>query len=172
MALPAVAARTARSEEADAVYGVVMAVTAASGAMIAMFDVVNGRLPMTAAPTLILLAALAFRAVPLAAWAGVVTWAVIAPLGDGIAVFAPATMAVACLAFAIGPDRLLDWVHDEWIGRMGDERGRGGLDRGRSLTARPIHWPNSRHNPAGGRVWPMYRSPTSVRPPSRALRAR
>lgn len=121
MAHPAVAARTHRSEEADAVFGVVMAVTAASGAMIAMFDVVNGRLPLTAAPTLVLLAALARRRVPVAAWAGVVTWAVIAPLGDGIAVLAPATMAVACLAFAVGPDRLLDWVRDEWVGRDDDD---------------------------------------------------
>ena len=121
MALPAMAARTHHSEEADAVYGVVMAVTAASGAMIAMFDLVNGRLPMTAAPTVVLLAALARRSVPLAAWAGVVTWAVTAPLGDGIAILAPATMAVACMAFAVGPDRMLDWVRDEWIGRDDDD---------------------------------------------------
>ena len=121
MAHPAVSAHRGRSEEADAVYGVVVAITAASGAMIAMFDVVNGRLPITAAPTLVLLAALALRAIPLAAWAGVVTWAVIAPLGDGIAVLAPATMAVACLAFAVGPDRLLDWVRDEWVGREEDD---------------------------------------------------
>jgi hypothetical protein len=128
MAHPAMARRASGSEEADAVYGVVMAITAASGAMIAMFDLVNGRLPITAAPTLVLMAALALRAVPLTAWAGLATWAVIAPLAEGIAVLAPATMAVACLAFAVGPDRLLDWIHGDWIGRADDS------------TTRPAGW--------------------------------
>jgi len=121
MAQSAVARRAGGSEEADAVYGVVMAITAASGAMIALFDVANGRLPVTAVPTAVLLVALARRSVPLAAWAGVATWAIIAPLGQGVALLAPATMAVACLAFAVGPGRLLDWVRDEWVGRDEDD---------------------------------------------------
>jgi hypothetical protein len=117
MTRSAVARRAGGSEEADAVYGVVMAITAASGVMIALFDITNGRPPLTAVPTAVLLVALVRRSVPLAAWAGVATWAVIAPLGDGVALFAPAIMGVACLAFAVGPGRLLDWVHDEWVGR-------------------------------------------------------
>ena len=121
MAQSAMARRAGGSEEADAVHGVVMAITAASGVMIALFDVANGRLPLTAAPTAVLLVALARRSAPLAAWAGVATWAVIAPLGDGVALLAPAIMAVACLAFAVGPGRLLDWVHEEWVGREEDD---------------------------------------------------
>ena len=121
MAQSAVARRAGGSEEADAVYGVVIAISAASGVMIALFDVANGRLPLTAIPTTVLLFALGRRSVPLAAWAGVATWAVIAPLGEGVALLAPAFMAVACLAFAVGPGRLLDWVRDEWVGREEDD---------------------------------------------------
>ena len=121
MAQSTVARRASGSEEADAVYGVVMAISAASGAMIALFDAANGRLPLTAIPTTVLLFALARRSVPLAAWAGVATWAIIAPLGEGVALLAPAFMAVACLAFAVGPGRLLDWVRDEWVGREEDD---------------------------------------------------
>jgi hypothetical protein len=106
-----------RSEEGDAVYGVVMAVSAASGGMIAMFAAVNGNLPFTAAPTIVLLVALARRAVPVAAWAGLATWALIIPMADGIAILAPAAMGLLSLAFAVGPDRLLEWVDRDWIGR-------------------------------------------------------
>ena len=91
-----------------------------------------------------LLAALALRAMPLAAWAGVVTLAVIAPLGAGIAVLAPATMAVACLAFAVGPDRLLDWVRHEWVGREEDDAtlAAGWIEDDRlTVDCRAVGWP-------------------------------
>jgi hypothetical protein len=113
--------RTRRSEESDAVYGVVMAVTAASGGMIAVFDAVEGTLPLTAAPTIVLLAALAQRSTVASAWSGFVVWALVLGKASGLAVLAPILMAGLCLAFAVGPDRLLDWIRDEWIGRDADE---------------------------------------------------
>ncbi|MDQ2674371.1 MAG: hypothetical protein M3Y40_06920 [Chloroflexota bacterium] len=123
MAIPAAAtgARHQRSEEADALYGVVVALTAASGGMIAVFAVLDGDVSITAVPTAAVLVGMARRSLPLTAWSGVGVWALITPMAPGMALLAPVLMGVACLAFAIGPGRLLDWVHDEWIGRMGDE---------------------------------------------------
>ena len=110
-------ARPGGSEEGDAVYRAVMAVTAASGAMIAAFAVPLGDIPLTAVPTLVVLVAMGRHLPAVAAWAGVALWVLVLPMAQGIGVVAPATMGVVCLAFAIGPDRLLDWVRDEWIGR-------------------------------------------------------
>ena len=139
--------------------------------MIAMFDLANGRLPIIAAPTLVLLAALALRAMPLAAWAGVDYRAVIALLGAWIAVLAPATMAVACLAFAVGLDRLLDGRTSGLVARRTTRLWRPGWiedDPERPADLSALFAPQ----PGLGGVWPMYRSPTSGRKPGRALRAR
>ena len=123
MATPGVASRTLhpRSEEADALYGVVMAVSAASGGMIAAFAAVQGELAVILLPTLALLAALVRHADVVAAWSGLLVWTVVLVMAPGLAILAPMLMVVICLAFAIGPGRLLDWARDEWIGRMGDE---------------------------------------------------
>lgn len=123
MAIPAVAtiARRQRSEEADALFGAVMALTAACGGMLTAFEALDAKLPVILLPTIGLMVGLARRAPTHAAWSGLAIWALVLPMAPGIAILAPALMAVACLALAIGPDRLLDWVHDEWIGRMGDE---------------------------------------------------
>ncbi len=118
--MSATGGRAQRSEEGDALYRVVVAVTAASGVMIAMFDAVNGGLPLIVAPTVALLVALARRDAGLAAWAGLAIWVLVLPMAPGMAIVAPAAMAVVCLAFAIGPDEVLDWVRDEWIGREDD----------------------------------------------------
>jgi hypothetical protein len=124
MAIPAAATgvRRQRSDEADALYGVVMALTAASGAMIAGFEALDAAFPIILLPTLGLLVGLARHALPLTAWSAVLVWALVLPMAPGVAILAPLLMGVLSLAFAIGPDRLLDWVHDEWIGRVGDER--------------------------------------------------
>jgi len=114
-------ARLRRSEEADAVYGVVMAVTAASGGMIAVFAAVEETLPFTAAPTIVLLAAMALRSTTASAWSGVVVWGMVLGMASGLAVLAPILMAGLCLGFAVGPNRLLDWIRDEWTGRDADE---------------------------------------------------
>ncbi|HEX7172645.1 MAG TPA: hypothetical protein VF365_08570 [Candidatus Limnocylindria bacterium] len=111
-----------RSEEADAAYGAVMAVTAAGGGMIAIFDVVEGSLPFTAAPTIVLLVAMLRHSTTASAWSGVAVWATVLGMAPGLAVVAPILMAILCLSFAVGPDRLLDWIHHEWTGRDLDPR--------------------------------------------------
>ena len=115
--MAAAPARPRRSDQADAAYGAVMAVTAAAGGMLAVFDAVEGTLPFTAAPTIALLVAMAHRSTTAAAWSGVVVWVLVLGMASGLAVLAPILMAVLCLGFAVGPDRLLDWIRDEWAGR-------------------------------------------------------
>jgi hypothetical protein len=119
MAHPVAASTTGRprGEEADAAYRAVMAVTAASGAMIALFSGFEGSVPVTAAPTVVLLGGLARRSTTLSAWSGVGVWGALLGMASGLALVAPLLMIVLCLAFAVGPDRLLDWVRDEWTGR-------------------------------------------------------
>lgn len=109
--------RRPRGEDADAAYRAVMAVTAASGAMIAVFDVVAGSLAFTAAPTVVLLAGLARGSSTMPAWSGVAVWGAVLGMASGLAVVAPLLMIVLCVAFAVGPERLLDWMRDEWKGR-------------------------------------------------------
>ena len=118
--MAAAPARPQRSDEADAAYGAVMAVTAAAGGMLAAFDAVEGTLPFTAAPTIVLLAAMARRSTPAAAWSGFVVWVLFLGMASGLAVLAPILMAALCLGFAVGPDKLLDWIRDEWAGRQAD----------------------------------------------------
>jgi len=123
MATPeaATGVRPERSEEANALYGVVMALTAASGGMIAAFAAIGGDTPLILLPTIALVVCLSRRAPSEAAWSGLLVWAMVLLMAPGIAMLAPALMGMACLAFAVGPDRLLDWFRDEWIGRVGDE---------------------------------------------------
>ena len=123
MATPGAVSRAVqpRGDEADALYGVVMAVSAASGGMIAAFAAVQGELAIILLPTLALLAALVRHADVVAAWSGLLVWAVVLVMAPGLAILAPMVMVVLCLAFAIGPDRMLNWIRDEWTGRMGDE---------------------------------------------------
>ena len=118
MGMPMVVDRTRaqRGEEGDALFSAVVAVTAATGGMIALFDGVSGELAFTAIPTIVLLAAFVTRLGHLVAWAGIVTWALVLPMASGPAILAPASMIVVWVAFAVGPGRLLDWIHDDWIG--------------------------------------------------------
>lgn len=108
--------RTA-SDEGAAVVRVVMAVTAASGAMLGLLQVVDETPPVVVAPALLLLVALARGNMPVAAWAAGAVWAVMLPLAAGIAILAPILMVVICVAIAIGPDRAIAWIRDDWSGR-------------------------------------------------------
>jgi hypothetical protein len=60
---------------------------------------------------------MALRARDLVPWAAIVVWSAILLRTEGWAIVPPLMMIVLCLALAIGPDRLLDWVGDEWAGR-------------------------------------------------------
>lgn len=118
MGTPLTLARGRRSatEEGAAVVRVVMAVTAATGAMLGMLQVADDTPPIILVPSVLLLAALVRGAEPAAAWFATAVWAVMLPLADGIAIFAPILMVAICGAIAIGPDRAVAWIRDDWAG--------------------------------------------------------
>jgi Zn-dependent protease with chaperone function len=111
------------SEEGAAITGVVLAVSAASGGMLALIQSVNGTPAVAAVPTLLLLGALLLHAPSVAAWSALGVWVAILPLADGVAILAPMLMIGLCLALAVGPERLVDWVRDEWSGRESETDG-------------------------------------------------
>jgi hypothetical protein len=94
-----------------------MALSAASGGMVSLIEVTHGSLALVAVPTLVLLGMLAARSATNAAYSAAALWILIVPMAQGVAILAPLMMVVLCLAFAVGPERLADWVHDEWTGR-------------------------------------------------------
>jgi hypothetical protein len=120
--MAAVRADSARSEEGAAVFGAVMALSAASGGMVSAIEVTHGSLALVAVPTLVLLGALVLRNPTLPAYAATALWILMVPMAQGVAILAPLMMIVLCLAFAVGPERLMDWVRDEWTGRESTDR--------------------------------------------------
>ena len=107
----------ARSEEGEAAERVVIFVTAAVGAMVTVFESVVAMPLLVALATLALAATMALRARKLAPWAAMAVWATLLLRTEGWAILPPLLMIVLCLALAVGPDRLLDWVGEEWVGR-------------------------------------------------------
>jgi hypothetical protein len=107
-------------EEWAAARGVLVAVTAATGAMLSAFALVAEEPPLAAAPAL--LVAVGGRvhlrdSVCGAAGAGI--WLLVALHAHAEALVAPLLMAMAWIAVAIGPERLWGWIRAEWAGREG-----------------------------------------------------
>ena len=119
MATPVAATRIGRdgSEERAALFGVLVAVSAATGGMWTAIEAVHGTVPLAVVPTVALVVALAVRARRASAWSASGVWLTLLPMADGIAALAPLLMIWLCVAMAIGPDRVLDWIRDEWSGR-------------------------------------------------------
>jgi hypothetical protein len=109
--------RPARSEEAAAARSALLTVTVAVGSMLSLFDLGVSAPPVLFVPTAVLVLALARRADGAAAWSAAAVWAAMLFRAEGVALMAPLMMIVACSALAVGPDRLLGWVGDEWNGR-------------------------------------------------------
>jgi len=112
MRLPTAAGhRTAYGEDAEAAVRAVFGLTAGVGGLSAAVAAATDQLPLTAIPTLVLLACL-LGGVPIfvAAYAAASVWLVIVPAAPGEALLVPLTMIVVCLAIALGPDRLLSWI--------------------------------------------------------------
>jgi hypothetical protein len=102
------AALATRSEEAAAATTIVLGLSAAVGGMAGGIGLVSGSaLGWLVVPTAVLLASLLTGRVIGAAWSGVVLWAGLLPYAHADAMFGPLLMIVACLAIALGPDRLL-----------------------------------------------------------------
>ena len=119
MATPVAATRIGQDggEERAALFGVLVAVSAATGGMWTVIEAVHGVVPLAVVPTVVLVATLAARARRASAWSAATVWLTILPMADGIAILAPLLMIGLCVAMAVGPDRVLDWIRDEWSGR-------------------------------------------------------
>ena len=94
-----------------------LGLSAAVGGMAGVIGVVGGQsTAWLLVPTIALLAGLVARAVPVAAWAGVALWLLVLPHAHAEAMLGPLIMLVACLAIAIGPERLATMVARDWHG--------------------------------------------------------
>jgi hypothetical protein len=118
----------ARSEEGEAAQSVVLVLSLVVGAMLTLFESVREVPLLVAGSTLGLAVALAMRADRLAPWLATALWAAILIRTEGLGLVAPIMMIVLCLALAIGPDRLLDWVRDQWNGRQVGEPPAGWIE--------------------------------------------
>jgi hypothetical protein len=108
----------ARSEEWQAARGVLIAITAGTGAMLTLIGLVAGSLPLIALPTAVLIGGTWGRwSDRVIGWAGMAIWVTIVPLAHAEGILAPLVMVLAWLAVAIGPDPLGDWLRAEWSGR-------------------------------------------------------
>jgi hypothetical protein len=116
-------ARRPASEEAVAATRVVLALTAAVGGMAGGIGIV-GQQPMAwvAAPVIGLLVAGLMRSTRIAAAFGAVIWAALLPGAHAEGMLGPLLMTLACIAIAVGPERLAGWAARDFRGRRAPER--------------------------------------------------
>jgi hypothetical protein len=105
-------------EEWVAARGILVALTAATGAMLSVFALVAATIPVALVPASIVALGnrLRFPDAVLGG-AGAAVWLLVAPHAHAEALVAPLAMALAWVALAIGPERLWGWVRAEWTGR-------------------------------------------------------
>ena len=109
--------RSGISEERIAATRLVLGLSAAVGGMAGVIGVVGGQsTAWLLLPTIGLLAGLVARRVLVAAWAGVALWLLVLPHAHAEAMLGPLIMLVACLAIAMGPERLATMVARDWHG--------------------------------------------------------
>jgi hypothetical protein len=103
--------RTVYGEDAEAAIRALLGLTIAVGGLLSLMAVATDGFPVTAVPTLALLALLIGRApIEWAAWAAFSVWLLLLPSTPLEALIAPLSMIAICLAVALGPDRLLGWL--------------------------------------------------------------
>ena len=103
--------------------GLTAAVCLQAGVMSAL---VGDPLAIIIVPAFVVLALLARGSIVPAAYVGGAAWTLLLPHAAGVAVIVPLGLAVGCLAIAIGPGRMLDWVREDWGGRESpDDASRG-----------------------------------------------
>lgn len=123
MRLPIATQRTPYGEEAEAAVRAIFGLTAAVGAVASAMIAATGELPLIGLPTLVLLGCLVIGTpVGGAACAGAAVWLVLAPTTQGEGLLAPLAMVVACVAIALGPERLLSWLERDAAPEPGKPR--------------------------------------------------
>ena len=118
----------ARSEEGAAAYSAVLLISVAVGGLLTLFESVHAFPLLVAVATLALAVTLVAGAEPAQPWAAALLWATILVGTQGMALVPPLMMIVLCLALALGPDRLLEWIRDDWGGRSAAEPPSGWIE--------------------------------------------
>lgn len=115
------------SEGAIGVVRLVLALSAAVGGMLTLIGLASGGLGVLfALPTVLMVVAMARGAVRMAARIGAVLWIALLPAAPGEAIIAPMAMIGLCVAIAVGPGRLLDWIGRDAVGRSSEADAVGG----------------------------------------------
>jgi hypothetical protein len=128
-------ARRRVSEEAVAAARVVLGLTIAVGGMASAMGATTGDALMAVAiPTLVAILGVLRHSPTVAGWAGAGMWLLLLPHAHGEALLAPLTMAVLCVAIAVGPDRFAGWIGRDFAGGRARRRQDGWIEEdGRPL---------------------------------------
>lgn len=108
---------SAADDEDDPLAGVVLALSGATAAMLAIMDVVVGAGPLWAVPLLGIVAGHALRRPDIGIAAAVLVWLRLLGLSHGSGVVTPLLMLGLCALLLVGPGRAVDWLEARWEAR-------------------------------------------------------
>jgi hypothetical protein len=101
------------SDQAEALSRMVLGLTLAAGAMVALSGAVaDSAAAVIAAPTALLGVFLVRRATAAAGWCGVAIWVFLAPMAPYDGILAPLVMIAACAVIGLRPARVTAWFTD------------------------------------------------------------
>ena len=106
-----------RGDEEDPLADVILAVSASTGAILALLDFVLGAVPITAVPCLVILGGHVARARRIGIAAAAAIWLRVLPLTEGAGAVTPLLMIGLCCVLVVGPGRVLDWAEVRWAAR-------------------------------------------------------
>ncbi len=109
---------TERSDEDDPLADVGLAISASTGAILALLDGILGVPPLTAAPTVAIVAAHLLHRRRLGVVAAAVAWFRMLALAQGAGIVTPLVMLALCGTLLVGPGRVLDWAEACWEARV------------------------------------------------------
>ena len=111
-------ARAQPGEDMQVVERGLLGLTAAVCLQAGVMSAVSGDpLAVIAVPAIVVLVLLVRGSIVPAAYVGAAAWALLLPHAAGEALIVPLALSVCCLAVAIGPGRLMDWVGEDFGGR-------------------------------------------------------
>ena len=101
------------SDQTEALSRMVLGLTLAAGAMVALSGAVaDSAAAVIAVPTALLLVFLILRATAAAGWCGAAIWVFLAPMAPYDGILAPLVMIAACAVIALCPARVAVWLTD------------------------------------------------------------
>jgi hypothetical protein len=106
-----------RDDDGDPLVDVLFALSASTGVMLALVDLVVGNVPFVAVPCLLIGVAHVTRLPRLGIAGAVLVWLHILAAADGFGVITPLLMIGASGALIVGPGRVLDWAEERWVVR-------------------------------------------------------